>query len=159
MSPGKLIIYVAASGLVWAGFPHSCLADPPASTGAWKAELSMSPSFSLGRDAGRIDLGTEAPSAARPSAPLDLRPPDPTQHSQMVPAMMRPHPVGSESHEGQRSGPLSADRPLSPAEELLRRAQREGLPLARLFESQSALISLGLNKKGKPGLWLVEKFH
>jgi hypothetical protein len=40
----------------------------------------------------------------------------------------------------------------SRAEEFARRVQREGLPLARLWENKSALVSLGLNKKGKPGL-------
>jgi hypothetical protein len=36
---------------------------------------------------------------------------------------------------------------------------REGLPVARLWENHSALISLGLNGKGKPGLWLTQKTH
>jgi hypothetical protein len=39
----------------------------------------------------------------------------------------------------------------------LGRFHREGLPVARLWENHSALISLGLNAKGKPGLWLVQK--
>jgi hypothetical protein len=40
-----------------------------------------------------------------------------------------------------------------------RRVHREGLPLARLWENKSALISLGLNKKGKPGLWIIQKIR
>jgi hypothetical protein len=44
-------------------------------------------------------------------------------------------------------------------EELARRIHREGLPVARLWENKSALVSLGLNQKGKPGLWLVQKIH
>jgi hypothetical protein len=36
---------------------------------------------------------------------------------------------------------------------------REGLPVARLWETHSALLSLGLNHRGKPGLWLVQKTH
>jgi hypothetical protein len=39
------------------------------------------------------------------------------------------------------------------------RVHREGLPVARLFENKSALVHLGLNPKGKPGLWLVQKTH
>jgi len=39
------------------------------------------------------------------------------------------------------------------------RVHREGLPVARLFETKSALLHLGLNPKGKPGLWLVQKTH
>jgi hypothetical protein len=44
-------------------------------------------------------------------------------------------------------------------EELAKRLRREGLPVARLFENQSALVSLGLNQKGKPGLWLIQKMR
>jgi hypothetical protein len=45
------------------------------------------------------------------------------------------------------------------AEEFVQRAHREGLPLARLWENKSALVSLGLNQKGKPGLWIIQKIH
>jgi hypothetical protein len=44
-----------------------------------------------------------------------------------------------------------------PLESFARRVHREGLPLARLFENRSMLISLGLNQKGKFGLWLIQK--
>jgi len=44
-------------------------------------------------------------------------------------------------------------------EEFARRVHREGLPVARLWESRSALVSLGLNQRGKPGLWLIQKTH
>jgi hypothetical protein len=44
-------------------------------------------------------------------------------------------------------------------EELARRVHREGLPIARLWENRSALVSLGLNQRGKPGLWVVQKIH
>jgi hypothetical protein len=37
------------------------------------------------------------------------------------------------------------------------RVRREGLPFARLWESKSALLSIGLNRKGKPGLWLTQR--
>jgi hypothetical protein len=42
-------------------------------------------------------------------------------------------------------------------EELALRFHREGLPIARLWENKSALVSLGLNSKGKPGLWIIQK--
>ncbi len=42
-------------------------------------------------------------------------------------------------------------------QQLVRHVRREGLPVARLFESKSALVHLGLSPKGKPGLWLVQK--
>jgi hypothetical protein len=52
-----------------------------------------------------------------------------------------------------------ATRTPSRVEELALRFHREGLPLARLWETKSALVSLGLNPKGKPGLWLTQKTH
>jgi hypothetical protein len=47
----------------------------------------------------------------------------------------------------------------SPMQALARRVHREGLPVARLWENKSALVSLGLNQKGKPGLWIIQKIH
>jgi hypothetical protein len=46
-----------------------------------------------------------------------------------------------------------------PGQDFVRRVHREGLPVARLFESKSALVHLGLSPKGKPGLRLVQKTH
>jgi hypothetical protein len=51
----------------------------------------------------------------------------------------------------------SPERVVSPAAQFARRVQREGLPLAHLWQSKSALLSIGLNAKGKPGLWLTQK--
>jgi hypothetical protein len=48
---------------------------------------------------------------------------------------------------------------MSPAENFARRVHRESLPIARLWESKGALLSIGLNKRGKPGLWLTQKTH
>ncbi len=42
-------------------------------------------------------------------------------------------------------------------QDFVHRVHREGLPVARLFETKSALLHLGLSPKGKPGLWLVQK--
>lgn len=44
-------------------------------------------------------------------------------------------------------------------QEFVQRVHREGLPVARLFETKSALLHLGLSPRGKPGLWLVQKTH
>jgi hypothetical protein len=46
-----------------------------------------------------------------------------------------------------------------PLAELARHLQHEGLPVARLWENNSALVHIGLNQRGKPGLWLVQKIH
>jgi hypothetical protein len=50
-------------------------------------------------------------------------------------------------------------RMLSPSAIFVSRVRREGLPFARLWESKSALLSIGLNRKGKPGLWLTQKIR
>ena len=50
-------------------------------------------------------------------------------------------------------------KPMSPAEAFARRVHKEGLPVARLWETHSTLVSIGLNPKGKPGLWLIQKTH
>jgi hypothetical protein len=42
-------------------------------------------------------------------------------------------------------------------QEMERRVPREGLPLARLWETKTALLHVGLSPKGKPGLWLTQK--
>jgi hypothetical protein len=46
---------------------------------------------------------------------------------------------------------------MSRPEQWARRFQREGLPIARLWDSRRAMLSLGLNQRGKPGLWLIQK--
>jgi hypothetical protein len=51
----------------------------------------------------------------------------------------------------------AAMRTMSRAQEMAQRVQREGLPVARLWESRSALLHLGLSPRGKPGLWLIQK--
>jgi len=50
-------------------------------------------------------------------------------------------------------------RTMGQAEILALRIRREGLPIARLLESKSALLSIGLNQRGKPGLWITQKVH
>ena len=48
-------------------------------------------------------------------------------------------------------------RDQSPTEQLARQVHKEGLPFARLWQNDQALVSLGLNRKGKPGLWIIQK--
>lgn len=45
----------------------------------------------------------------------------------------------------------------STVQDFVQKVRREGLPVARLFETKSALLHLGLSPRGKPGLWLVQK--
>jgi len=65
--------------------------------------------------------------------------------------------LGADSSRVRIEGPQP--RSMSGAEEFARRVHREGLPVARLWENKSALVSLGLNQRGKPGLWITQKIH
>jgi hypothetical protein len=102
---------------------------------------------------------------------LDLRPSITTLTATSLTASERPAAVFPSSLHRQA---LGAERQIelpalgtegaqvrtqSRVEEFARRVHREGLPVARLWENKSALVSLGLNKKGKPGLWLIQKVH
>jgi hypothetical protein len=125
--------------------------------------------------------GSESRSAngsvtSRPSR-LDLRPPTvPGElaaavrpNSETVDTEDEPRPFPSARHGEAASTDqtpvqssdmgISHVREMGRVETLARRFHREGLPVARLWETHSALLSLGLNQKGKPGLWLVQKTH
>jgi hypothetical protein len=67
------------------------------------------------------------------------------------PTSQEPVPQSPMAADGMRSRPALQD--------FVRRVHHEGLPVARLFESKSALVHVGLSPKGKPGLWLVQKIH
>jgi hypothetical protein len=47
-------------------------------------------------------------------------------------------------------------RGASPVQRIVDRIHREGLPIARLWQSNSALLSIGLNQRGKPGIWFTK---
>lgn len=69
--------------------------------------------------------------------------------------------MGGENSAPAQSGTGDARQTRIPGrvEEFAQRVRHEGLPVARLWENKAALVSLGLNQKGKPGLWLVQKVH
>jgi hypothetical protein len=92
--------------------------------------------------------------------PLDLRPPEllPKTNDDF-PGSANRHLLGSETKNTSNLAEFSMTKPMSPAEAFARRVHKEGLPVARLWETHSALLSIGLNPKGKPGLWLIQKTH
>ena len=115
--------------------------------------------------------------AGVPHGLLDLRPPaagelaaftatfhtassTPNESRQFF-APRRDIPAGDDGNTPLPSLGLGAShaRIMGRAEAFAHRVHREGLPVARLWENHSALVSLGLNSKGKPGLWLVQKTH
>ena len=81
-------------------------------------------------------------------------------HSTAFPSPRRQFPGSRENLQLPNLGTEGAQaRVPSRVEEFARRVHKEGLPVARLWENKSALVSLGLNQKGKPGLWIIQKVH
>ena len=79
--------------------------------------------------------------------------------------------VGSEAANlrtvsGMRSIVVSPEGPrmesphiMSPLQKMAHDFNQEGLPVAKLFQTNDSLVHLGLSPKGKPGIWLVHKMH
>jgi hypothetical protein len=92
---------------------------------------------------------------------LDLRAPvpaaDAAEKSSAFPSMSHMHRLGSQEPVQLPALGLDTMRSRPGIQDFVRRVHHEGLPVARLFESKTALLHLGLNPKGKPGLWLVQK--
>jgi len=95
---------------------------------------------------------------------LDLRVPTDMSNASDATSQIRfpsPRRTPESANDKYQLPALGTDGPqvrvMGGAEEFVRRVHREGLPVVRLWESNSALLSLGLNQRGKPGLWLVQK--
>jgi hypothetical protein len=103
------------------------------------------------------------PSGVRGALRLDLHPtavtPQAEEPSPSFPSPSHQHPLKAtpQLQLPDLGANVTQSRVPSRAEEFARRMHREGLPVARLWENKSALVSLGLNEKGKPGLWLIQK--
>jgi hypothetical protein len=101
-----------------------------------------------------------------PANRLDLAPPTiaPATHEkapESFPSFNR-HGAATPEEQSKFGGlnnPVGNQRVPSRAEQLVRNFHRDGLPVARLFQSENSLVHLGLNQKGKPGLWVVQKIH
>jgi hypothetical protein len=144
-----------------------------------------SPPINWGGSSSAIASARSTPLAARPVARqqytpapnLDLRPPgaSPSAISHEGSAVRASETFPSTTHRLDLGQPdLAPDnrvqarvlpigelnfRVMSQAEIFARRVHQEGLPIARLFQSKSASLSIGLNKRGKPGLWFTQKTH
>jgi hypothetical protein len=117
-----------------------------------------------------VIAGGATPAGPSLTPHLDLRPPtdlsDGARSTAAFPsAMHRPTLAAFEGKDREQSGlagfgsELTSARSTGSVEEFARRVRRQGLPIARLWQNKSALVSLGLNQRGKPGLWLVQKTH
>jgi hypothetical protein len=128
--------------LGWCGFGllSPALASPPIQQ---KAALHAEPRVSLDlRPSVAAMAAFENPPAAFPSG-LHRQPIGPQED-------IRLPSLGFESAQAPARGR---------AQEFVSHARREGLPIAKLWQNKSAMVSLGLNQRGKPGLWLVQKIH
>jgi hypothetical protein len=159
----RVVECIAAGAVCGFGLLNSAGANPPLSR-----EKSWFPAIDSARSVSTAGLRQESTSTTH----LDLRPPmnyPPTitpGDVRELPSTPSLSPIRhSDLDENERVLPpaLGIDeanfRSMSKAKIFVSRVHREGLPFARLWESKSALLSIGLNPKGKPGLWLIQKIR
>jgi hypothetical protein len=129
--------------------------------GKFGTRLSMRPAVLAMGAISLMNAALASPPVHRPTLDLQLPATEMAVAEKapvIFPSLHRRSPSGQE--QIQLSGSTSESphaRIPGRVEELALRFHREGLPIARLWESKSALVSLGLNQKGKPGLWIVQK--
>jgi hypothetical protein len=164
-------ICVVVGGLCSIGWLSSAIASPPVSR--VNSAVSTIESVRALAAATRTFVHPEH----APTPLLDLGPlsdsPRPAGHSEasVYPATVFPSGIhhlalGASDLAGDDRIQMSAmgageagRRTISPMQAFASRVHREGVPIARLWESKSALLSLGLNQRGKPGLWLFQKIR
>ncbi|HUE11639.1 MAG TPA: hypothetical protein VMQ54_11900 [Steroidobacteraceae bacterium] len=148
------------AGALGLAFTSLAMAAPPSRGGilGWVSGESHAPRTSTSirssgsrPDFGRLDLRAPTNLPADSYSPADAA-------SAPIPFPARRAAVSI--HDDERPA-LGADEPQLKVsggiQEIAQRVHREGVPVARLWESHSALVSLGLNQRGKPGLWLIQK--
>jgi hypothetical protein len=163
---GKSLKMLAGSALCCLGAAAAVAGPPPGtSTGGM-----------LGRAAGLLAATPSRGAASRSDfQPLDLRAPETDLRGpETLPGSRAPTPIGDAravfpsakraqldmaSQEADLPGgvKLATLRMENKVQELERRVPREGLPVARLWETKTALLHVGLSPRGKPGLWLMQK--
>jgi hypothetical protein len=149
----KKIILLSAAALIGACAAEVCQAAQP-------TNVPRSPLSSVSAIQSQAQ---KQPGAALP-AHLDLRLPTHAEplheNTSMFPSATIHRQIGGSEQTTQLPNLGAGNtRIRPPLAELARHLQHEGLPIARLWENNSALIHLGLNQRGKPGLWLVQKVH
>ena len=172
-------IGIAAGALCSLGLLHSAIALPLVSRAGSSPPVNVS---ARSTPAGGQSLAHQTLTSA---APLDLRPPRdsalPADHPGAGALASEPFPSGNRrvepgkkdlggedrrAEEGLRPSAFGAGemsvQEMSQGQIIVERVQhmhREGLPVARLWASQSAALSIGLNQRGKPGLWFTQRMH
>lgn len=159
--------------ILWAAAVSCCClpawAGPPAGARQAGESNGLLNRFTAPLESARMvrSFGSLGQTRSQRMGQLDLRPPTMTFGEERTALPFRPLSGGSTDGENQsRFAKLAGAgndaipmRNTGRIEELAHRIHREGLPVARLWESHSALLSLGLNQRGKPGLWLIQKTH
>lgn len=140
---------------------HAALAQPPLAREAPLQRFTAALSHSSKPE------GRTATLAQR----LDLRPPSeifggeqgPIQGPINVPGNHRlfggDRLFGAAFSGPERASPPPSGHVMSPMETMVHNFHQEGLPVAKLFQNNTSLVHIGLNPKGKPGLWVVHKTH
>jgi hypothetical protein len=124
----------------------------------------------LGRASGLLGAtASRSPASRLDFQRLDLRPPEALPGGRAPAPIGGPQAVFPSAKRTQLGTTSGAEEDLpgathwatlrmeSKVQEMERRVPHEGLPIARLWETKSALLHFGLNPKGKPGLWLIQK--
>jgi hypothetical protein len=163
---GKSLKILAGCALCCLGAAGAVAGPPPGkSTGGM-----------LGRAAGLLAAAPSRGAASRSDfQTLDLRPPETDLRApETLPGSRPPAPIGDAqavfpsarraqldmaSEEANLPGGAkwATLRMENKVQEMERRVPREGLPVARLWETKTALLHVGLSPRGKPGLWLMQK--
>jgi hypothetical protein len=161
LNNGKTLVRLACCALCCVTASQAVEAAPPPGGNGGNLLQHASGLFAAkpsGDSPGRLDLRR-----------LDLRAPEAATAEHARPAMddslnafpSAKHPRTVSAARPEDDLPALGDGPpmrtMSRAQELARRVQREGVPVARLWESRSALLHIGLSPRGKPGLWLIQK--
>jgi hypothetical protein len=152
-----MVLCFTAGGLCATALSGSAAANPPLS-----GTKSLLTTIDSVRSAGTAGSRSAARQENTSAPQLDLRPPiDAMPPVTPGSVALAPH-AGNDVEDPPRSGFGSGEARfpiMSRQETLLQRVHREGVPIVRLWNSKSALLSIGLNQKGKPGLWLIQKVH
>jgi hypothetical protein len=144
---------LTALSLVSLAWMSLCFAGPPSFPGMQMKSVVAARSEFTAPQGGVRASGQHAPKT------LDLRAPELQKWGDAFHASAARNGLASDNKTAAALAEVPIAKPMSGAEAFARRVHEEGLPVARLWETKSALVSVGLNQKGKPGLWLIQKTH
>jgi hypothetical protein len=161
LSNGKPLKKLASCALCCLAAAAAAVAGPPPGNSAGGL---------LGRASGLLAATpSHTPARRLDFQSLDLRPPEALPGGRASASIRDSQTVFPSAKRTQLGSTTGAEEDLpggghwatlrmeSKVQEMERRVPREGLPVARLWETKSALLHVGLSPRGKPGLWLIQK--